>query len=170
MRRVQAATTRPLKLDPVRPEYHRATLHWRAGANETAGARVTPAAYATLTLRLFIYNNSTPKSKTRRAGLHCLLRVRLHAPAALPQHPFIRCSVAAQAGTWVAESTGGQLSSRLLSMRSASALLELPKVGTRHQMVSTTVGTWHQLVSTTCTERFLFLSLLTAATPTFGRV
>ena len=37
--RVQAVTTRPLKLDAVRPEYHRATLHWRPGADGTAGGR-----------------------------------------------------------------------------------------------------------------------------------
>ena len=30
-------TTRPLRLDAVRPEYHRATLHWRPGADGTAG-------------------------------------------------------------------------------------------------------------------------------------
>ena len=33
-------------------------------------------------------------------------------------------------GELVAESTGGQISSRLLSMRSANALLELPQVST----------------------------------------
>jgi gephyrin len=55
-----------LKLDPHRPEYHRASLHW------------DPAA---------------------RGGQ----------------------------GAFVAASTGSQASSRLLSMRSANALLELPR-------------------------------------------
>lgn len=62
LRRMHVRTTAPLKLDPVRPEYHRATVHWGSDAGEL-----------------------------------------------------------------VAESTGGQLSSRLLSMRSANALLELPR-------------------------------------------
>ena len=39
LRRVQAVTTRPLRLDAVRPEYHRATLHWRPGADGAAGGR-----------------------------------------------------------------------------------------------------------------------------------
>lgn len=62
LRRVQAFTTRPLMLDPQRPEYHRATLRWDAGS-----------------------------------------------------HRFL------------ASSTGSQASSRLLSMRTANALLELPQ-------------------------------------------
>ena len=61
LRRVAATLAQPLKLDPERPEYHRATLTWSPG------------------------------------GL-------------------------------VAHSTGGQISSRLLSARSAVALLELPAV------------------------------------------
>lgn len=43
------------------------------------------------------------------------------------------------AGELVAESTGGQLSSRLLSMRSANALLELPRVRAH-------AFTWHLLL------------------------
>ena len=39
LRRVQAVTTRPLRLDAVRPEYHRATLHWRPGGDGKAGER-----------------------------------------------------------------------------------------------------------------------------------
>lgn len=66
LRRVQAVTAMPLKLDPVRPEYFRAVLEWGSKG---------------------------------------------------------------QAGQLVARSTGGGLSSRLLSMRSANALLELPQVG-----------------------------------------
>ena len=41
LRRVQARTTRPLKLDPGRPEYHRATLHWHpvgCGGDSSSGA------------------------------------------------------------------------------------------------------------------------------------
>ncbi|MEZ4639940.1 MAG: molybdopterin-binding protein [Caldilineaceae bacterium] len=62
LRRVQARLAQPLRLDPERPEYHRATLHW----DDIAQA-------------------------------------------------------------FVAESTGSQASSRLLSMRTANALLELPQ-------------------------------------------
>jgi len=63
--RVQANLAQPLKLDPERPEYHRASLHWDRESN---GGR----------------------------------------------------------GGFVATSTGSQASSRLLSMRTANALLELP--------------------------------------------
>eukprot|EP00891_Asterochloris_glomerata_P008529 jgi/Astpho2/8529/e_gw1.00125.32.1_t len=72
LRRVHARTTRELKLDPERPEYHRVTLSFRKAHYEDDG-----------------------------------------------QHEA--------RGELVAESTGGQISSRLLSMRSANALVELPK-------------------------------------------
>ncbi|KAL2622320.1 hypothetical protein R1flu_002525 [Riccia fluitans] len=65
LRRVQARTTLPMKLDPERPEFHRVTVRWQV--DDGSG----------------------------RSG-------------------------------FVAESTGHQTSSRLLSMRSANALLELP--------------------------------------------
>ena len=65
VRRVQAHLAQPLQLDPVRPEYHRATLSWDPQLNEGRGG-------------------------------------------------------------YRAFSTGNQASSRLLSMRSANALLELP--------------------------------------------
>ncbi len=64
--RVQAHLAQALPLDPERPEYHRAMLHWDMGLN---GGR----------------------------------------------------------GGYLAASTGSQASSRLLSMRSANALLELPQ-------------------------------------------
>ncbi|XP_040949309.1 molybdopterin biosynthesis protein CNX1 isoform X3 [Gossypium hirsutum] len=66
--RVQARLQQPLKTDPVRPEFYRATIRWEA--NDGSGS----------------------------AG-------------------------------FVAESTGHQMSSRLLSMKSANALLELPASG-----------------------------------------
>jgi gephyrin len=66
LHRVQAQLAQPLALDPARPEYHRATLHWDA---------------------------------TLRDGQ----------------------------GGFLAHSTGSQASSRLLSMRTANALLELPQ-------------------------------------------
>jgi gephyrin len=66
LRRVQAALAAPLRLDPARPEYHRAHVQW-----ETT----------------------------------------LHGGA----------------GGWLAQSTGNQASSRLLSMYGANALLELPQ-------------------------------------------
>ncbi|DBA77249.1 hypothetical protein WJX79_006001 [Trebouxia sp. C0005] len=68
-RRVHVRTSQDLKLDPERPEYHRATVHWRR----------------------------PPKVSDSHIG-----------------------------GEFAAESTGGQISSRLLSMRSANTLLEFP--------------------------------------------
>lgn len=65
--RVHATTTKALRLDPQRPEYHRVALAW--------------------------------------------------------EDPLPECPT----GRWLATSTGGQISSRLLSMRSATALLELPQ-------------------------------------------
>lgn len=65
--RVHATTTKAIRLDPQRPEYHRVALAWEG------------------------------------PGPDC------------------------RTGRWVATSTGGQVSSRLLSMRSATALLELPQ-------------------------------------------
>ncbi|MBE2240249.1 MAG: molybdopterin molybdenumtransferase MoeA [Caldilineaceae bacterium] len=64
--RVQVCLGEPLRLDPYRPEYHRATVRWEASLHEGRGALL-------------------------------------------------------------ADSTGNQASSRLLSMRSANALLELPQ-------------------------------------------
>jgi gephyrin len=66
LRRVQAHLGQPLRLDPDRPEYHRAAVTWDAALNGGAGG-------------------------------------------------------------WLAASTGNQASSRLLSLRGANALLELPQ-------------------------------------------
>ena len=66
LQRVQAHLAQPLRLDPERPEYHRAALHWDSGLNDGNGG-------------------------------------------------------------YLAVSTGSQASSRLLSMRTANALLELPQ-------------------------------------------
>ena len=129
---MQATTTRPLKLDPVRPEYHRATLHWRAGADGAHGAHVKPVACATSPMQRTMNCTTIADKATRHP-------VEVPAPAALiafvlwllQPRPYHR-HLMIRAGTWVAESTGGQLSSRLLSMRSASALLELPKVDSQH--------------------------------------
>ncbi len=65
LRRVQVQLAQTLRLDPERPEYHRATVHWETALNDGRGG-------------------------------------------------------------YLAASTGSQASSRLLSMRSANALLELP--------------------------------------------
>lgn len=64
--RIQVQLTHTLRLDPVRPEYHRATVRWESSLNDGRGG-------------------------------------------------------------FVAASTGSQASSRLLSMRTANALLELPQ-------------------------------------------
>lgn len=69
LRRVHVRLAMPIKMDPERPEYHRAIISW-----------------------------------VRREG-------------AEDSH---------QKGEFVAESTGGQISSRILSLRSANALLEVP--------------------------------------------
>jgi gephyrin len=69
LRRVRVRTTAPIRLDPERPEYHRATVAF----GPPPGA----------------------------------------APGAPPE--------------WHAVSTGNQISSRILSARSANALLELPR-------------------------------------------
>ncbi len=66
LQRVQAHLAQPLRLDPERPEYHRAALHWDSDLNDGRGG-------------------------------------------------------------YLAVSTGSQASSRLLSMRTANALLELPQ-------------------------------------------
>ena len=66
LRRVDAVLEEELRLDPARPEFHRAVLRWAPGEG-------------------------------------------------------------AAGGTFLASSTGGQISSRLLSMRSANALLTLPQ-------------------------------------------
>lgn len=71
LRRLQVVTTRPLRLDPERPEYHRVVLQY----------------------------------------------------GRLPE----ACGAAAGSLGWYAASTGNQISSRLLSARSANALLELPR-------------------------------------------
>lgn len=66
LRRVDVCLASPIAMDPVRPEYHRAIVHWQFSNDE---------------------------------------------------HTH---------GEFVAESTGGQISSRITSLRSANALLEIP--------------------------------------------
>lgn len=73
LRRVRVLTTAPLRLDPERPEYHRATLCYG------------------------------------------------------PPPPALAAAAGAGGCVWYALSTGNQISSRLLSARSANALLELPR-------------------------------------------
>ena len=67
LRRVHAHLAAPIKMDPERPEYHRAVASWMARADGSEG------------------------------------------------------------GELLAQSTGGQISSRLLSARSANLLLEIPQ-------------------------------------------
>ena len=100
LRRVHARTTSAIKLDPERPEYHRAALHWTPC--------VPPGSHACRTYScIFTYDG----------GLQCWNYGML-------------CRTA-HGGEFTAVSTGGQISSRLLSMRSANALLELPAVRSR---------------------------------------
>ncbi|GLI59317.1 hypothetical protein VaNZ11_001172 [Volvox africanus] len=94
LRRVAARLTSDLKLDPERPEYHRATLQWSL---VPAGTR-TSATSATA---------ASSDDSTSPSG-----------PQPQPQ-PLGACEL------W-AISTGNQISSRLLSARSANALLEIP--------------------------------------------
>lgn len=85
-RRVHVRLGAPVRLDPERPEYHRAALHWSPGGEGAAAA-------------------AAPVGGEGGGG----------GPVGL-----------AVAGGFVATSTGGQISSRLGSVRGAGALLELP--------------------------------------------
>lgn len=76
LRRVHVYTASPIKMDPERPEYHRAILRWVPGR----------------------------KDDTASVENGCVLE-----------------------GELLAESTGGQISSRILSLKSANALLEIPQ-------------------------------------------
>ncbi len=92
LRRVAARLASDLRLDPERPEYHRATLQW-----------------------------STTPPGSPAAAASC----SVDAPS--PQEPQAgaRAPVLGACQLW-ALSTGNQISSRLLSARSANALLEIP--------------------------------------------
>uniref|UniRef100_A0A2P2K9H5 Molybdopterin biosynthesis protein CNX1 n=1 Tax=Rhizophora mucronata TaxID=61149 RepID=A0A2P2K9H5_RHIMU len=81
--RVQARLQQPIKTDPIRPEFHRATIRWNT--NDGSG---NPG--------------------------------------------------------FVAESTGHQISSRLLSMKSANALLELPATG---NLIPAGISVWVIVIS-----------------------
>ena len=50
--RVQAHLARPLPLDPQRPEFHRATLHWDAALNESRGGFVATSTGSQASSRL----------------------------------------------------------------------------------------------------------------------
>lgn len=67
LRQIKVCLAAPITMDPVRPEYHRAILHWQTENGENDGGE-----------------------------------------------------------SFIAESTGGQISSRITSLRSANALLEIP--------------------------------------------
>ncbi|PNW77779.1 hypothetical protein CHLRE_10g451400v5 [Chlamydomonas reinhardtii] len=103
LRRVAARLAVDIKLDPERPEYHRCTLQWGPpplGSTPALKAAVAEAAAA---------------------------QDPLHAPPPPPPH---EASAHGAAGLGSMElwavSTGNQISSRLLSARSANALLEIP--------------------------------------------
>lgn len=145
LQRIHVSTASPLKLDPVRPEYHRAIATWEppySGSSpthlaSTSGSCADPPA------------TSTPPSTqcevpaTGTATAHATGAAAVPNPNAGPQNgPASGVNAPATAsgsgadggagssrhsGLWVAASTGGQLSSRLLSMRSANVLLELPR-------------------------------------------
>ncbi|CAI5512785.1 unnamed protein product [Closterium sp. Naga37s-1] len=95
LHRVQVHISSSLRLDPDRPEYHRASLRWEpnvpAALASSAAAPTTATATATTASA-----TPAPPSSTTVSG-------------------------------FVADSTGRQISSRLLSMRSAHCLLELPQ-------------------------------------------
>ncbi|CAI5474258.1 unnamed protein product [Closterium sp. Yama58-4] len=84
--RVQAHISSALRLDPERPEYHRASLRWEPNVPAALASPTAAASAAT----------SIPPSSAAVSG-------------------------------FIADSTGRQISSRLLSMRSAHCLLELPQ-------------------------------------------
>lgn len=93
LRRVAARLTSDLKLDPERPEYHRATLQWSRVPPGTPAAAAASAA------------SGTSEGRGDEG----------QADGGLPGGFEL----------W-AVSTGNQISSRLLSARSANALLEIP--------------------------------------------
>lgn len=164
LRRLHATLSAPMKLDPVRPEYHRASLQWAPPSPHKLRPPKQPAAAGTAT--------PSPASAATAGGMaastaHSAFSVPpLGTPAAGWSAAELRASDSASmseldltsepsggslpgggslsgslrsggngnggggfsGGAFVALSTGGQISSRLLSMRSAAALLELPQV------------------------------------------
>lgn len=125
LRRLQAYLGTPVKLDPMRPEYHRASLRWSppspvkqqpqettssSAPKESVQCTVTGCEFEDLPMV-----GTPPRGFTEEEN-----RCFASAAHSMPQHEK-------HLGGFVASSTGGQTSSRLLSMRSATALLELPK-------------------------------------------
>eukprot|EP01018_Ginkgo_biloba_P025437 Gb_17889 [translate_table: standard] len=86
LRRVQVRISDPIRLDPFRPEFHRATIRWE------------------------------PNDGSGRPGFE----LKLNFESGVDSRDFMTSN------TFVAESTGRQVSSRLLSMKSANSLLEMP--------------------------------------------
>ncbi|KAL4517973.1 hypothetical protein Ndes2526A_g02339 [Nannochloris sp. 'desiccata'] len=78
LRRIHVRLAGAIKMDPERPEYHRAVVHWER-PEPVAGAEIS------------------------KSGGEEIFQ-----------------------GEFVAESTGGQISSRILSLKSANALIEVP--------------------------------------------
>lgn len=108
---VQVVTTSPLKLDPERPEYHRVVLQY---------GRCVCALSVQLHAPLCMCTNAIVQA---RVHAQSACRMRSAAPRRLPAS----CGAAAGQLGWFATTTGNQISSRLLSARSANALLELPR-------------------------------------------
>ncbi|EFJ48728.1 hypothetical protein VOLCADRAFT_90518 [Volvox carteri f. nagariensis] len=106
LRRVAARLTRDIPQDPERPEYHRATLSW----GPTPPGLASPTNTNTNT-NTDTNTNTTPNIVSGEAASQ---QQQQQQPA-----PLDACEL------W-AHSTGNQISSRLLSARSANALLEIP--------------------------------------------
>lgn len=170
LRRLHVRTANDIKMDPERPEYHRAIAHW-ARPGECAGpwlvtGRMLASKGAYLHQRALSCTGRGQMScghvvlcttcsfgclwqallRTGRVRCDCGGRQPARAACqgflppsrALTYQPLTHIPAAAGApegavcGELVAASTGGQISSRLLSLRSANVLLEIPQVGGWH--------------------------------------
>ena len=101
LRRVHVRTGMAIRQDPERPEYHRAIAHW---------ARPGGSGWGLWDVRVLMLVGS---SFCPTFPVHLLLPAAGAPPGSV-------------CGELVACSTGGQISSRLLSLRSANVLLEIP--------------------------------------------
>jgi len=163
LRRLHATLSAPIKLDPVRPEYHRASLQWAppspdklrppkqpaaAGAAAPSPASAATAggmAGSTADSAFSVPPLGTPAAGWSAAELRASdsasmseLDLTSEPSGGSPPRGGSLSSSLHSGGNgggggfsgygFVALSTGGQISSRLLSMRSAAALLELPQV------------------------------------------
>lgn len=144
LRRVQVVTTSALKLDPERPEYHRVVLQYGRYEDLIHYSRVLGHSHsdwcwwnACWSLALYSFTRlptdicciTQPRATmgTRRFVYHLRWHICAAASCCCDCRVPDCCGAAAGQLGWFATTTGNQISSRLLSARSANALLELPR-------------------------------------------